>query len=204
MASEALKRAKAKYRAGNERKPRPCAWCGTTFRSTRKASRFCTLSCYSASCRDKRMPVLHPDAPRHVAPPILDVPRTWTAGACVSCGATFVVRNDPQITTCSEKCQRRVHRKRHRAKHGRSDIHRHRARRYGVEYEPISNRSVFERDDWRCGICGEDVDRSVKAPHPLSPSLDHVVPMSLGGGHTLDNVQCAHFRCNTLKGARAA
>ena len=40
-----------------------------------------------------------------------------------------------------------------------------------------------------------------KCRYPLCASLDHVVPLSLGGGHTRDNVQCAHWLCNSLRGA---
>jgi len=34
----------------------------------------------------------------------------------------------------------------------------------------------------------------------LYPSLDHIVPVFAGGGDSLDNVQLAHYRCNTLRG----
>ena len=36
----------------------------------------------------------------------------------------------------------------------------------------------------------------------MSPSLDHVVPLSLSGAHTPENVRLAHVRCNTAKGNR--
>ncbi|WP_423797180.1 HNH endonuclease [Mycobacteroides abscessus] len=38
----------------------------------------------------------------------------------------------------------------------------------------------------------------------MSASLDHVVPMSLGGDHLSTNVQCAHLKCNMDKGARCS
>jgi 5-methylcytosine-specific restriction endonuclease McrA len=31
----------------------------------------------------------------------------------------------------------------------------------------------------------------------------YIVPLSKGGTHTYDNVQCAHFGCNSRKGNRA-
>jgi hypothetical protein len=77
--------------------------------------------------------------------------------------------------------------------------HRHRARHYGVDYEPVKRSAIYERDAWRCGICSLKVDRRLKYPHPKSPSLDHVIPMALGGGHTYINVQCAHLICNSRK-----
>lgn len=67
--------------------------------------------------------------------------------------------------------------------------------------EPFSKIDVHERDGWVCGLCREPVDRSLSWPEPLSASLDHILPLSKGGEHTLDNVQCAHLVCNLQKGA---
>jgi hypothetical protein len=86
-----------------------------------------------------------------------------------------------------------------RKKNRTADSHRHRARRYGVEYEPVNVMKVFARDGWRCGICGKKVNRRLKHPHPRSASIDCKVPMALGGGYTYLNTQCAHFICNSTK-----
>jgi 5-methylcytosine-specific restriction endonuclease McrA len=41
-------------------------------------------------------------------------------------------------------------------------------------------------------------------PHPRSPTVDHIIAISLGiKGHTWDNVQCACWQCNVKKGAKA-
>jgi 5-methylcytosine-specific restriction endonuclease McrA len=41
-------------------------------------------------------------------------------------------------------------------------------------------------------------------PHPLSPTVDHIIAISLRiKGHTWDNVQCACWACNVAKGAKA-
>lgn len=72
---------------------------------------------------------------------------------------------------------------------------------HGVKYERVSRAEIFERDSWVCGICLEPVDSSKTWPDPMSPSLDHVVPLSLGGEHVESNVQCSHLRCNLKKGA---
>lgn len=77
-----------------------------------------------------------------------------------------------------------------------------RALRWGVEYEYIEPRQVFIRDGWVCGLCAQSVDRARKHPDLLCASLDHVLPMSLGGGHLWDNVQCSHLICNIRKGNR--
>lgn len=69
--------------------------------------------------------------------------------------------------------------------------------------EPFTNIEIFERDGWECGLCGQHVDRELRHPDPLSPSLDHVVPLSVGGAHARENVQLAHLTCNVRKGNRA-
>ena len=51
-----------------------------------------------------------------------------------------------------------------------------------------------------CGICGMPVDFSYKYPHPLSPCIDHIIPISKGGHPSdLDNLQLAHMMCNRQK-----
>ena len=35
---------------------------------------------------------------------------------------------------------------------------------------------------------------------PLSPSIDHIIPMAKKGGHVWNNVQIAHIICNSEKG----
>lgn len=82
--------------------------------------------------------------------------------------------------------------------------HRKRARRYGVAYEPIVKIEIFERDMWRCQLCRRRVRRDLAWPHPRSASLDHVVPMTQGGGHVRPNVQLAHLDCNIAKGVGGA
>ena len=51
-----------------------------------------------------------------------------------------------------------------------------------------------------CGICGKPGDRSFKYPHPLSPCIDHIVPVAKGGHPSdLANLQLAHWTCNRQK-----
>lgn len=76
--------------------------------------------------------------------------------------------------------------------------HRRRAKHLDQFVENVNHQKVFERDKWRCGICGEKVDRSGKRG-PRMPSLDHIVPISQGGEHSYANTQCAHYRCNLSK-----
>lgn len=63
----------------------------------------------------------------------------------------------------------------------------------------IDRDEIGERDGWRCGICRRKVDSTLAYPHPRSPSLDHIVPLSLGGRHVRENVRIAHLSCNVRR-----
>lgn len=82
--------------------------------------------------------------------------------------------------------------------------HQRRARLRGSDAEQFKHSDVFERDEYVCQLCGIGIDKSLEYPHPESRSIDHIVPIARGGGHTLANVQAAHLRCNRAKGARTA
>jgi len=114
---------------------------------------------------------------------------------CKECGKKCVTEyGDKRSAFCSKNCAARHDGR----KYGRN--HRQRAKRAGVDYEPIDVADIYQRDGWKCGICGGRIDRRTKAPHPRSASLDHIVPLSKGGGHVRRNVQAVHLACNTLKG----
>lgn len=69
------------------------------------------------------------------------------------------------------------------------------------------HRGAFERNKKKiyatqtvCGICGKPVDFNLKYPHPLSPCIDHIIPIAKGGHPSdLDNLQLAHWTCNRKK-----
>nr|WP_296440729.1 HNH endonuclease signature motif containing protein [uncultured Acetatifactor sp.] len=70
-----------------------------------------------------------------------------------------------------------------------------------------THRLAFERNKKRilasqdcCGICGKPVDKNLKYPAPLSPCIDHIIPIDRGG-HPSDmaNLQLAHWICNRQK-----
>jgi 5-methylcytosine-specific restriction endonuclease McrA len=124
---------------------------------------------------------------------------------CPACAQWFTPRHIGQ-TYCDAACNNKAMRRRQRQSGTRaSDLHRHRARRYGREYEPISPAKVFERDGWTCGICSRKIPKDKKVPHPLAATLDHIIPMSKPGGHHLYiNVRAAHFSCNSKRGNRGA
>lgn len=63
---------------------------------------------------------------------------------------------------------------------------------------------LAERDGGDCRLCGNHVDLSLKWPDPMSSSIDHIVPVALGGTDDEENLQLTHLACNRTKGARVA
>ena len=78
-----------------------------------------------------------------------------------------------------------------------------RAKKAGVPYiYGIKPEQVFDRDRWRCQLCGCPTPKRLRGKNlPRSPEVDHIVPISQGGGHTWDNVQCLCRACNAIKRA---
>jgi 5-methylcytosine-specific restriction endonuclease McrA len=51
-----------------------------------------------------------------------------------------------------------------------------------------------------CGICGKPVDKSIKVPNPMAPTIDHIIPVAKGGHPSdIENLQLAHWTCNRQK-----
>lgn len=171
---------------------RPCQLCGREFLSKMPATyaRLC-----SRTCRHK-WSYAHRNY-RHI---------------CAECGREFI-NGQWKATCCSDECFRA--RMRHQQLERVAGMRKYatktdRDRYYGYHRravvatagaERFSSETIFERDRWRCRICGGRVDKRLKWPHAKSASLDHIVPISQGGKHIRSNVQCAHLGCNSRKGA---
>lgn len=76
---------------------------------------------------------------------------------------------------------------------------RRRVDRLGLRVEDVDLESLWTGI---CPLCGGEMDGRLTWPHPLSKSVDHIMPLALGGTHERHNLQWAHLRCNVSKGAR--
>lgn len=75
-----------------------------------------------------------------------------------------------------------------------------RARQAGAEIIEVFDReTVFARDGWTCYLCGQQCRQDVDGLHPDSATVDHIVPLSRGGNHTLTNAATCCHRCNSSK-----
>lgn len=60
---------------------------------------------------------------------------------------------------------------------------------------------VGERDGWICARCRNPIDPTLSGNHHLGPTLEHIIPIVLGGPTNEANCTVAHRHCNTTAGA---
>ncbi len=120
---------------------------------------------------------------------------------CPICGDTFITYKAKQIT-CSPECGRKRANIRHTR---RNDTRISKDKRI----DKISLDVLFRRDSGVCHICGKQCDwkdytqtDTAFIAGNLYPSVDHVVPVSLGGTDSWDNVMLAHRICNSVRSNR--
>lgn len=82
---------------------------------------------------------------------------------------------------------------------GRENLRIRRARLKECFVERIDDYLVYLVNSGICQICLCPIDRSLKFPNKMSFTIDHIYPISLGGEHSYDNVQSAHYTCNCRK-----
>lgn len=186
--------------------PRNCAACGREFRPSQDKSRFCGAD----ECRRWSLititscpvPDEHPSRSTLVprSHPSRCEPKPRFAGAaCAYCGTSFVMDRQRFHSMDHRHCSARCAKRNERA------LRSYRRRTNG-DWTPgeVRRYEIFERDGWRCHLCGKRTKRDADPLDPRSATLDHIVPLSLGGAHTRENVATACRSCNSRKSNRGA
>lgn len=196
---------------------RRCEWCDHEFEWFHGSTgKYCSVQC-SAWGNSKVRSCLIPEGvdPRFV---YSEKPLRIDSGTCQWC-ARWMFRPASHKRFCSTECKARWHGARSpvrvyfikcgdcgelfTARDGRTRFCSEDCWPSGRKWQ-ISNRRrqrIYERDQWCCQLCGERVDRRAKFTD-RAPSLDHIVPRSMGGGDDDANLQLAHRWCNSYKGDR--
>lgn len=159
--------------------------CGITFMQRSHVDRY-----HSDDCRREA----NQQAARRSA--ISSDVRDRSARPCRNCGKAFApAYGEKNRIFCSRRCGV-VHRVRVKQASRR-------AKELGLLCESgLDPFDQFERDGWRCYICGEPTPRRLRGTrHPRAPELDHVIPLASGGDHAAGNVACACRACNFKKGS---
>lgn len=152
-----------------------CPVCGTTFWAKMANTVYC-----SAQCRDT--------ANRHYEPRVF---------LCRECGQRVEPEyGDKRTVFCSSQCSKRYTNRlfRKECKEKRKMLIRE------AYVEPVSLPNVFRRDKGICQICGLPVPMDTSPENMWGATVDHIVPLSIGGEHSMRNCQLSHRLCNSIKG----
>jgi len=77
------------------------------------------------------------------------------------------------------------------------------AKRQGVAKPArLSADALIERDGNLCRLCNTEIDLTLARNSRWGATIDHIVPLSLGGSDEIENMQLAHWICNIKKGNR--
>ena len=123
---------------------------------------------------------------------------------CLDCGQIIPSR--------SHYCElhREIHQKESLRRLWKNNEYKRQSRMKGkIKDKDIEIHKLAKRDGDVCWLCGQLVDwndykiiKGQKQSGNYYPSIDHVVPVALGGEHSWDNVKLAHRICNSYKGAK--
>lgn len=168
-----------------------CVICGKEFPG-KYGSKYCGDECRKEYAR--RWSRNH--AKRNYAPPTY---------ICKECGKEFSPEyGDKRRSYCSNACSAANYKKSEACREMRKrEKRRRRARLRGAITVSYNDIEIFKRDKWICQLCGKKVNKRLVYPHLMSASIDHIIPLEKGGPDIPENVQLAHFICNSLKGNRA-
>lgn len=193
-----------------------CVQCGgkaIKFRTGGKPARYCSDACKTAAFRVARPDLLEAQRERQASKyvPKVRQPRPKAAPKprvkhCRDC-ADVVERSKQRCERCRVKA-REITLARVRATPGYQATKRkakawRRAVERGCEAERFDPFEIFERDKWRCHLCGCKTLQSLRGTsQDRAPELDHIIPLSKGGQHTRANTACSCRKCNGAKGDR--
>jgi len=162
---------------------RVCAVCGKTSQmlKTHAIRRPKCQKCHQlSSCRE----VAIRTPPRHYTPKVIKGSVIYFQG-CKQCGTQFLTQHSPG-KYCSSTCK-------------------HEAKPSGKWITKSKRLALYQRDAWTCLICYKPVTRdnySRSTYNPHYPSLDHIIPRSLGGSNQDSNLRTAHVQCNAIRGVK--
>lgn len=167
-----------------------CPTCGemSTKQDNGKSTRkFCSLFCRDLWTADNYPPPPGPRRPRgrRVCPLPADHPVRMISPLdvkwCKCCGQEFMCKPGARVY-CTQSCAWRAKAK----ARGRRHLRR--------------REDIFERDGYMCWLCDEPTSDRYTPGDIWSPTIDHLTPVSLGGGDDPENLATAHMWCNSVRG----
>ena len=171
---------------------RNCEWCGTSFSTTIPNKKYCSHECsYQGNLRDKRNQWANAYVPRTLQ--------------CKECGTEFVTECGASRSVfccdhCAETNERRREHSTARHKQYMRGKKTEREKLISQRFvEEVTFESIYKRDCGVCQICGLPVHPVKGVDNSWDGTIDHIVPLSVGGEHSMANCQLAHRICNSIK-----
>lgn len=180
----------------DKRYQRVCRWCGEGYPTAKPRQKYCSPECAGLS-RQGGPRTRAGELAVYVAPQVKPESSrpVFIASACKVCDARFITFRADDY--CSSSCRLEFI-----AGQRRNTRDTYHARKRGVSNaEAVDRIKVFEADGYRCHICKHLTDPTTTFPHPRYPTIDHIVPISLGGQHSQENCATACHGCNLRKNA---
>jgi len=182
---------------------RTCPHCGEEFRPSRHDGHIkgpqthCSVACKMARAEQDRQ-AKQEQADMHR---LLTEVRWGPVSRVKQCGCGKFMQPTHYVQQCDE-CRHRNHRNAER-RYRRIRRAKDRARLRAAYIENVDPFDVFDRDGWRCHLCGVKTPKRLRGTYePNAPELDHIIPLAAGGEHSRRNTACACRKCNGAKGAR--
>lgn len=156
-----------------------CRFCGSIVLRTQYQLHgkecFCDSECYQSHRKFKV-----------ALSPVICEPKSGKK--CVYCGNAIVGREGSRRLYCSQACC---------GKHAKQK--RKMAKLCNGPWDVISIDTLAEKHNWLCCECGCKCKKSQGLNNPSEATIDHIIPVSIGGTHTWENVQLLCRNCNTIK-----
>jgi len=172
---------------------RECGWCGQFFTTTNQNKKYCCKECSHAGyLKLKRDQWAEEYVPRTII--------------CKECGSEFTTECGDKHSvfccqSCADKYERNLEHQTERHKAYMREAKKKREQQLIKQFvSPVSYDALFERDQGICQICGMRVHPDKHCDSNWSGTIDHIIPLSIGGEHSMSNCQLAHRICNSLKG----
>lgn len=193
-----------------------CRRCGAAFSPFNAASMYCSNACKVAACKERSNPArrrvrsmaeISAEKIRREAENVRQQLERRAARASIV-AAREAIKNRKRMCRCgSELTTPRVRLcetclGQNRAASKRISRLSGKARKRAATVERVDPVRVFERDRWKCQLCGSRTPKRRRGSYEANaPEIDHIVPLALGGSHSYVNVQCACRKCNIAKSA---
>ena len=119
------------------------------------------------------------------------IKRNYTEKNCIDCNTIFESpgKRCKQCSDLYKKVNEKISKDKAKAK---------RRARMDIKAERINSYAIFKKDNWTCRMCSTKVQK-VNIYADDAAELDHIIPISRGGTHTIDNVQTLCRKCNQFK-----